>query len=409
MCTVGILSAQPDFGKPGARGGNGPSDERRIARERAAAAWDALVRNFAVPNTAGQYHGALGEPPGKRAYVWAQAEIFHAALDLAQVAPDKKAFEKIAEDAAAALADYKLTRPNGPWSNNPGTVTTGYSPVPHSPKNSSRLRDDNGVTGLAFLQAAYQLKNPKHYRDLAAEIFPFYESGQKENCCGVYWQEDDKAPNLAVSATGTDDEVALRLHLLLGSGEPNRQSPYRTFAERNAKWLDHALLANTGPLQGLYFNSWVIDARQNPTRTGNVNEWMFNYNQGFVLGTDVLLFRITHDRKHLEHATALAKASLDYWSRERLWKEAAPFNAYFFRNLLVLDHYAPDPRYRQYFAAYLDRVWQEGRDPTTGLLTAGGVGLYTKPGDPPTVLNQAMFVQMFALFAWPDERLPNAT
>ncbi len=54
-------------------------------------------------------------------------------------------------------------------------------------------------------------------------------------------------------------------------------------------------------------------------------------------------------------------------------------------------------------------MWNEARDPASGLFTAGGVGLYTKAGEPPAVLNQAMFVQMFALFAWQDEWLVDAT
>jgi hypothetical protein len=369
-------------------------DEREVARERAEAGWEALVKNFAVPSKPGHYRGELGKV--RPAMIWPQAETLHAALYLAPVAHEMDKFEKIAREAAEAVAEYKLVR-NG---------TTGYAPTPHPPKNASRFRDDNGVLGLAFLQAAYQSKNPKHYLDLVAEIFPFYESGQKKAEGGVYWQDDDPRPARGLSATGTDDEVALRLFMAYGTSE---RHSYRAFVELNAQWLDKALLVKEGPMKGLYYNSFYDDAGKNPTKTGHVCEWMFTYNQGFVIGTDVLFYRITNEKKYLEHAGALARASLDYWTPEKLWKEPAPFTAYFFRNLLVLNHYAPDPRYRKVLAAYLDRVWNEARNRETGLFTAGGVGLYGKEGEKVSLLNQAMFVQMFALFAWPDERLPDAT
>jgi hypothetical protein len=69
---------------------------------------------------------------------------------------------------------------------------------------------------------------------------------------------------------------------------------------------------------------------------------------------------------------------------EKLWKQLAPFNAVFYRSLMALDRYAPDPRHRQTSEAYLERVWNEARDPQTGFFHLGGVGL--------SVLAQAAFV-----------------
>ncbi len=52
--------------------------------------------------------------------------------------------------------------------------------------------------------------------------------------------------------------------------------------------------------------------------------------------------------------------------------------------------------------AYLDRAWQETRDPQTGLFTEGGIERSdTAFGS----IDQAVLVQMYALLGWPLDRL----
>jgi lysophospholipase L1-like esterase len=373
-------------------GGGDENDDTKVALERARASWDALEKSFAVPREPGHYHDGLDGT--KPAFIWTQSEVLHAALNLEMVAHDEK-IEKCVEDAAATIAEYKLTR-NG---------TTAYAPTPHPPKNARRFWDDNGWLGLTLLQASYQSKTPKKYVDLVAEMFPFYESGQVKPGGGQYWQEDDPKPNLGIPQAGSDDQVALRLHM---ASHESGKTRYYAFAELNEHWVNTTLHVNDGPLKGLYYNSWYPAEADNPTKTGHVCEWLFTYNQGFPIGADLLRYRISGDKgkAFLDRATATANAALDHFTPDELWKQPAPFNAVLFRNLLALDHDAPDPRYRKALAAYLDRAWKEGRDQSTGVFHLGGIGLFGKHA---TALNQAAFVQMFSLLAWPRERLPDAT
>jgi hypothetical protein len=371
-------------------GGEGGLD-RKTAIEHAEFAWAALEKNFAVPGRPGHYYDPISKTA--TAFVWSQTEIAHAALYLAPLARDKEKMEKEWEAAVETLAEYKVTMK--------GTI--GYLP---GPRAKGRWWDDNGVVALTLMQASYQSKTPKKYQDLTAEIFPFFEAGQEKPNGGEHELENDPKPKLASHATAAADQAMLLLHM--ATGDPKRASPYRAFAELNERFINDTMRVKEGPQAGLYYGAWWIKEEDNPTKNGHVQTWPFTMQESFQIGVNVLRFRITGDRAHLERASATAKAALEFWTPEKLWKSPPCWNMYFFRSLLVLDHYAPDPRYRKYFAAYLERVWNETRNPQTGLFTEGGVTLFPW-GTPPTVLNQAGFVQMFALFAWPEERLPDAT
>ena len=77
------------------------------------------------------------------------------------------------------------------------------------------------------------------------------------------------------------------------------------------------------------------------------------------------------------------------------------FNAVWFRNLLALDAISAVPGLHDAFDHYLDRVWRTARDPATGLFTGGGIGSY----DGTPAIDHAGLVQLFALRAWPTDRL----
>ena len=59
------------------------------------------------------------------------------------------------------------------------------------------------------------------------------------------------------------------------------------------------------------------------------------------------------------------------------------------------------PGLRDALDRYLDRVWRTAGDPATGLFTGGGIGSY----DGTPAIDHAGLVQLFALAAWPPERL----
>ena len=67
-------------------------------------------------------------------------------------------------------------------------------------------------------------------------------------------------------------------------------------------------------------------------------------------------------------------------------------------------HYAHDPRIRALLEAYLERAWTQGRDPATGLFDKGGIGI-AHPATGLSSMDQAAFVTMYSLLAWPRNEL----
>ncbi|HVD69640.1 MAG TPA: glycosyl hydrolase, partial [Actinomycetota bacterium] len=103
----------------------------------------------------------------------------------------------------------------------------------------------------------------------------------------------------------------------------------------------------------------------------------------------------------LHDAARTARASLEHFDGERTWRHPPVFNAVWFRNLLALDAISAVPGLHDALDHYLDRVWRTARDPATGLFTGGGIGSY----DGTPAIDQAGLVQLFALRAWPHDRL----
>src|ERR1035441_971394 len=143
----------------------------------------------------------------------------------------------------------------------------------------------------------------------ASELWPFLLSGQAIGG-GQHWYEGDPAARWAISATGSDDQAALLLHL--ATGPANRTSPYLAFAQLNSQWVN----ANMRAPDGFVWDSYYPNPADNPCApqvdsTMHVCEWKWTYNQGWVIGTDLLLYQITGNSQYLADATQTA------WWRDR--------------------------------------------------------------------------------------------
>ena len=106
---------------------------------------------------------------------------------------------------------------------------------------------------------------------------------------------------------------------------------------------------------GLYNNSRDDD--------GSVNETLWSYNSGAMIGTATTLYRATGDRDYLDRAVEDAQGSLTYWEQgDRLHDQPAIFNAFYFDNLRILNEVRPDRAYRAAATTYAERTWEENRD-----------------------------------------------
>jgi hypothetical protein len=396
-----------------------------VAKQRAQAAWEALERWFGNSGAAypGIFATLLPGPNGEVQpnYVWGQGEVVHAALNLARITDDYSAFLR----TAPTLSRYLLT--------NKGT--TGFAPPVDAGKSSDppiRWWDDNGITGLVLLQA-YAQRDETSYLQTVQNIWPFFKAGQWP-AGGQRENESTGFQLIGTVPTSSDGETAEHLYLLTSPADP-QHAEYLKFALAN----DAVVKAKLRAPGDLYWDSYYPDVQNaqykwcdgtvsngacsgtwwacKPDRsdlpppqlppTPNVCAWTWPHNQGLMVGSDVLLYRITGDPSFLQSAIRTANAALAFYTPDWLWVIDPWDNLEYFLGLFQLDTYAPDPRIRTSLEAYLDRAWNEGRDPATGLFNRGGIGVY-QPKVGISSLDQASFVTMYSLLAWPRLALPDA-
>jgi rhamnogalacturonyl hydrolase YesR len=117
----------------------------------------------------------------------------------------------------------------------------------------------------------------------------------------------------------------------------------------------------------------------------------WSYNQGTMIGANVLMWQATGQASYLRRAKSLARVSLGYFDAVRMQQQPPYFVAIFFDNLMALDAVRPDPAYRAATSAYADWAWKARRDKRTSLFnfqTDGG-----------RVLEQAAMVRIYATLA----------
>ncbi len=341
---------------------------------RAVEAWRVLVATATRP-AEGRLEVRAGPwRSSGRSAVWPLSQVLHAAVDVAglQTPPSTATVDAL----RATLAGYR-SRDRGPDGSR-----RAYAPFPG---DGAHYYDDNAWIGLALGQWAGQLLGAGDdaggllAQAEARAVLAALAEGEAPGG-GIRWRAGD--PSVNTCSTGPTAELALRIHLTTGDAQ----------ALELAGRCRHFLAVRLRRADGLYADH--VDG------AGRVEPTVWSYNQGTPLGADVLWARATGQDEALASAQETAFAALTHFAGDRLWSQPPAFNAIFFRNLLALHAARPDPVLVDALDGYLERVWAEGRDPRTGLFTAGGIGSYDRR---PTI-DQAALVQLYALRAWPRER-----
>jgi hypothetical protein len=325
------------------------------ALDRAVEAWDLFRRSCVRQGPDGLT--MLEGPEARRAPVWPYSQALAAAVDMALLTGDRSE----ADRWVAGLAPYARG--------------DGYTPMPGQRR---RYYDDNAWIGLAMTQLHLQTGDAGALEH-ARRVFRFVAQGQDDDG-GVRWVEGRRSRNTCSTAPAA--QLALRLHLIA------TRATTMGFASGALAWLDRALRLPGG----MYADH--VDRH-------GVDETLWTYNQGSAAGAHALLSRATDTDTPLGDATRTARASLRHFDGERTWRHPPVFNAVWLRNLLALDAISAVPGLHDALDHYLDRVWRTARDPATGLFTDGGIGSY----DGTPAIDQAGLVQLFALRAWPPDRL----
>lgn len=325
--------------------------------------------------------------PGAASHLWPFARALVGALDLAGV-PDGlvQDIDAEAEVANHLAALERYWEPRGPW-------PAYSSDVIGTRLGGDRYYDDNAWVGLALVQRE-RMHPGAGVLDRAAAVFAFAVAGwdtrpDVPSPGGVFWVEQGRGAgrtNHDRNTVSTAPNAQLGLHLSeLGAPPPHPAGPIGP--REMYAWVNGALDDGSGhePGTGLFWDKIRGD--------GSIDRALWSYNQGNMIGLNVLLIR-AGDRDAISRAEAIARRALSHYEG-RYESQPPAFNAIFFRNLLQLHAATGDESLRVRITAamrdYADHAWAQRRDRQDRFRLAG-----TRP----TLLDQSALVQVLALLAW---------
>jgi Glycosyl hydrolase family 76 len=208
---------------------------------------------------------------------------------------------------------------------------------------------------------------------------------------GVFWVEQGRGRGLTNHDRNTvsnapNAQLGLHLNELLpGAGAAERAARAHDMYAWVNSTLD-AARARGESAAGLFFDKVRGD--------GSIDETLWTYNQGSMIGANLLLARAGSEPAYLARAEAIARTALTHYA-DTLEHQPPAFNAILFRNLLQLHAATRDAALRRsissVMAAYADAAWHRHRDRHDRFrFSRRGV----------TLLDQSAMVQVYALLAW---------
>ncbi len=243
----------------------------------------------------------------------------------------------------------------------PTPPALGYSSYIITEKDS-RYYDDNQWIGIAALDAYFRTKNKKYFT-IGENIYKFMMTGfDTLTGGGLYWREDKKESKNTCS-NGPGILIALQMY------KATKQQPYLDTALMLYHWTNKTLQMPNG----LYYDN--IDVA-----SGKIQKWVFSYNTGTMLQSNVYLYEITGEQKYLQEATRIADNAIDYFCnkkfRDNYWFTAVLLRGY---QQLLQHHY--DAKYVAAFKQCTDNVLENnmnenglvGKEKPVGLVQQAGI------------------------------------
>ena len=356
---------------------------------RAVRAYGAMRRGVRSRNGLYRRDGTL-HPPGSAAHLWPLSRAFVATLDVGGIG--QGLVDEL--DSDAAIADH-LRMLERYWDVS-GDAPAYSSDVLGTRLGGDRYYDDNAWVGLGLIQLERMRPGSGHL-DRAEELFRFAVGGWDRrhvpHAGGVFWVEQGRgigSRNHDRNTVSNAPNAELGLHLAELGGAPaavqGSIGPQEMY-----EWVLATLDASGDSdcaATGLFWDKLRGD--------GSIDKTLWTYNQGSMIGANVLLARRGVDTaRYLARAEAIARRALRHFGREGFERQPPAFNAIFFRNLLLLHAATADIELRteiiEAMRGYADHAWDERRDRHDRFhLADGGV----------TLLNQSAMVQLLALLAW---------
>lgn len=326
---------------------------------------------------------------GRPAHLWPFSQAFVATLAIAGIDPRLTA----GVDCDAAIA-ADLAALEHYW--RPDDRPPAYaSDVRGSRVGGDRYYDDNAWVGLALVLLE-RVRPGSGRLDRARVLYDFAVSGwdrdEGPDAGGVFWVEQGRGigrHNHDRNLVSTAPSAQLGLQLAeLGSADiyaSHGVGPVQMY-----DWVLATLDESRGtgsPGTGLFWDKVRSD--------GSIDRAQWSYNQGTMVGLNVLLARAPSPPQsdHLARAEEIARRALRELTGDRLARQPPAFNAIFFRNLLGLHPVTRDTRLRE-------EIEEAVRRYTQALSRQMLSGQRLRARSRTSLLDESAIVQLLALLAW---------
>ncbi|HXS55602.1 MAG TPA: glycoside hydrolase family 76 protein [Hanamia sp.] len=291
-------------------------------------------------------------------YLWPLCALIQAANEAEVLSPS----EDYMTSALNAIDQY--------YNNNP--PTPGYQAYVTALEKSDRYYDDNQWIAIACLDA-YQRTQKIDFLNKAKLIYRFMMSGyDSASGGGIYWKEGDKTSKNTCS-NGPGILVALQLYNI------TKSKPCLDTALLLYNWVN----AHLESPEGIYYDNIRIPSLKIDSAT-------YTYNTGTMLQSNVLLYKITHEKKYLVEAQRIAKAAKNHFYKNNRLPGNYWFNVVLLRGYIELYKVDRNKSQLQFFIDDAERIWKDERDANN---------LLGKNNKIKSLIDQAAMIEIYARLA----------
>jgi hypothetical protein len=341
---------------------------------RALAAFEAMQAHYYIAGS-GLYNG---EP---FSFLWPFSQALAATVSVANIPRVPASFAKEVHVRLLGLASYLDTTNSGAPE---GTYTSSLpafdgTVAPPTGPGGTKYYDDNDWVGIEEARLYEKTRTPA-LLGIAEGIMAFEMAGWQTNpefpCPGgIPFTNSPENNQRNTVTTAPAAELGVQLYQI------THNVAYLQFAEQAYEWVRRCLLQPSNLYADHINNRGVVD------------EALWSYSQGTMIGAGTLLYQATGNSAFLFQARQTAAAALAYFTLERLIGENPFFPSVYFRNLLYLDSVTHDPPGPALAQAYANNAWQH-------LRLSGNLFVSGSPASA-QLLYQAAVVQVYALLATP--------
>jgi hypothetical protein len=349
--------------------------------DRAVAAYNAQQKYLYVSNGTSLYRETYPRTGNPYSYLWPFSQATAATVDVYGINPPRVSINEVRNRYLGGLPRY--------W--NSSTNPPGYDSYVRPPYGSGgdKFYDDNAWVGLSLVRV-YRMTGDTSALNQARAVFTLITYGWDTNeshvpLGGVFWTQAPWSRDRNTVSNAPSAELAFRLYQLTA------EQSYLDWGVKMYDWVNAYL---RDPSDGLYWDH--LDT------AGVIEKTKWSYNQGTMLGANVLLYQI-HAKSgspsagsFLQQAEGIARKSLDYYANVYFSQEP-PFNAIYFRNLLALCAVTGDSvlkgRILSAAQAYADEAWGKNR-------ASSNLFYFPAGSSPARLQNQAAMVEILSCLAW---------